>query len=176
LFIVIEPKPFFDLLKPKFKLKPILLIIVVVILLCPFVGILARFINHLFFNHNIRYLYDYADSSHPVLYAYIFVSLIPGIVEEFMFRGIMFNALLHLTRPKITILITAVTFSFIHFSFISLFWLIPFGLFLGYLRYRYRTLLYSIMCHILYNALVISNELLFWLYNLTEKFWNSFCE
>jgi uncharacterized protein len=161
IFIVLDPKPFFLLLFTRFKIKPFLLIFGFVIILYPIVHFFVHFINTSLYNVDFRYTDSYFNTQHPILYAYLFVSVAPGIIEEFMFRGIMFNQLLFLTSPKFTILITAVTFSFAHFSFVSLFWLIPFGLFLGYLRYRYRTMLYGIFCHMLYNAIVVSIELLY---------------
>jgi len=158
-FIVIDPKPFFALLVTRFRFRPFLQIFGFILVLFPIVHYSVHFINTSLFKIDYRYVDSYFNTSHPVFYAFLFVSLIPGVIEEFMFRGIMFNQLLFLTSPKFTILITAITFSFAHFSFISLFWLFPFGLFLGYLRYRYRTILYGIFCHMLYNAIVVAVEL-----------------
>jgi len=159
-FVIIDPKPFFILIYPKFNLKPLLIILGFIVIFFPTVTIIVNFINSQLTNLNFQYTDQYFNTSHPILFAYLFTSVLPGILEEFMFRGIMFNQLLFLTNPKMTILITAITFSFVHFSFLALLWLIPFGIFLGYLRFRYRTMLYSIFCHMLYNAVIITSEII----------------
>jgi len=100
-------------------------------------------------------------TSNGLFFGLMFVSVMPGLFEELLFRGILFNHLLKLTRPKSVILITGILFAFVHFHILSLLWLAPMGLFLGYLRFRYRSIVYCILFHMTYNAAVFFIDIYF---------------
>lgn len=99
--------------------------------------------------------YLFIDSPAPLLLALISTAVFPAIFEEIAFRGVLFNMLEPFAGKTPTIFITAIMFSTIHFSLISLLWLFPIGLLFGYLRARHNTLWYGIIGHFLYNGSVV---------------------
>jgi membrane protease YdiL (CAAX protease family) len=120
------------------------------------VVVLGNFLNQVFELEFSEHFEVFAGNS--FLLGILFISFLPALLEETLFRGLLFNNLLRFTRPKNVILITGILFSFVHFSFISLIWLFPLGLILGYFRYRYRTIWYAVMFHMMYNASVLLFE------------------
>jgi len=85
--------------------------------------------------------------------------VLPAVVEEVVYRGCVQGQLTRVLRPQAAWLLTAVVFAASHHSFISLLWLLPFGLYLGYLRARYRSLWLPMLAHGWYNALVLLVDL-----------------
>jgi uncharacterized protein len=126
-------------------------------------GFLVKVTGAVEINYYTRYL---TGTRHVYLLEILFVSILPGLLEEFLFRGILFSHLLKLTTPKVTIAITAILFAFVHFSMLSLLWLVPIGLVLGYLRYRYRSVFYSIFFHVFYNACAFFVQMAFFKLNI----------
>lgn len=160
-FAALDFKGFAGLFRFTFNIKPVLQIIFATPLLAVVVVIVANILGTLTGVENESYYVGYLlNTPNMYLYGIVFVALLPGLLEEFLFRGILFNHLLKLTTPRITILITAVLFAFIHFSVFSLLWLLPIGLVLGYFRFRYRSIFYSVFFHIFYNASVFFVEMI----------------
>jgi len=159
-FAILDIRGFLQLFRITFHYRPILLIIFIAPVLALCVNYAANFLNNLAGYKSEDYYISYQNNTSNVyLYGIIFISLMPGFIEEFLFRGILFNHLLRLTSPKSTILVSSILFSFIHFSIFSLLWLFPIGLFLGYLRFRFRTIWYSIFFHVSYNASIYLLEI-----------------
>lgn len=103
-------------------------------------------------SHNIR------SGADLVLGLCVWAAL-PALVEEIAYRGYLQAQLTRALRPQAAWLVTAVVFAASHHSFISLLWLVPFGLYLGYLRTRYRSLWLPMLAHGWYNALVLLVDL-----------------
>lgn len=89
------------------------------------------------------------------LLASLSVAVFPAITEELAFRGILFSQLEQLTTPMATIAVTGFLFAWTHFSFISLFWLVPAGIFFGWMRWRYKTIWYGVACHFAHNMTLV---------------------
>lgn len=158
-FLTFEWDSFKPLLKFKFKITPVLHILILAPALAVCVIWLSDTIQKHFDIVTLSYIDQYrAETKHVYTIGLLFVSIIPGLLEEALFRGILFNYLLRFTRPKNVILITGILFSFVHFSFLSVLWLLPIGIVLGYFRYRYRSLWYAVAFHMLYNASVFMLE------------------
>lgn len=104
-------------------------------------------------SNNYFSAYLYLDN--PLAWSIFFIAILPPIFEELAFRGYLFNQLKKITSEKITIIATASLFALVHFSFISILWIFPFGVFLGYLRKRYNTLWLSMMVHFIHNLIVL---------------------
>ncbi len=105
------------------------------------------------FSENIYF--DYIDYPYPMLLSLFFWAILPAIFEELGFRGFLFGKLEEMTSVKMTIFLTAFIFAIIHLSIISLFWIFPFGLLLGYLRYKYQSLWPGILIHLFHNSLIV---------------------
>jgi len=143
------------------KLNNLILLIVCVALpiLASMVYFFTDFINQYFFELiQMSYYEHFIYSPAPLLLSIVSIALMPAIFEEITFRGIIFNQLVKLTSLKSSILISAILFTILHFSLISILWIFPLGLLFGYLRARYRTLWFGILAHFIYNSSVILIE------------------
>jgi membrane protease YdiL (CAAX protease family)/ribosomal protein S27AE len=89
-----------------------------------------------------------------------FTAVFPALFEELGYRGYLLQTLLKATDTQQAIYISAFLFAIIHLSFISLFWLIPFALFLGYTRVRENTIWYGVFFHFCFNLTACLMELL----------------
>ena len=92
----------------------------------------------------------------PVV-AVISVCLVPGICEEILFRGIVQTRLSGLLGARNSLIVTSVVFAAIHFNPLG-FWgyLLPLGLYLGWLRHRTGSIYPSIVAHFCHNAAVLA--------------------
>lgn len=97
----------------------------------------------------------YSEFPNSLFWVVIFYVIIPPIFEELAFRGFLFNQLLQISNWKVTVFATALIFALIHFSFLSLLWIFPFGIILGYLRYKYETLILGMVIHLIHNLIVV---------------------
>ena len=88
------------------------------------------------------------------------ISLLPGIVEEVGFRGIIQSLLARITGAREAWLIQAALFSILHLSPLMFPDHFLMGLCLGYLRSRSRSLYPGIALHASWNALVLVQEVL----------------
>jgi membrane protease YdiL (CAAX protease family) len=105
-------------------------------------------------------LYLYAGHKAWVAIKVVFFTAItPALFEEIGFRGYLLNALLKITDGPQAIYISAFLFAILHLSFLSLFWLIPFAIFIGYLRLKENTLWYGIFFHFAFNLTACIFEL-----------------
>lgn len=161
IFVSLDVKSFLKVFRKPYKIKPFVQILVGAPVVALIVIYLAHYIN-LFFGLTTPKYYEVYGTFTPntYMYGFFFVAILPGFIEEFLFRGILFNYLIKLTSPKLTILITTILFAFIHFSFLSIIWLFTIGLYLGYLRFRYRTIWYGILFHVLYNGSIYFLEII----------------
>jgi membrane protease YdiL (CAAX protease family) len=94
------------------------------------------------------------------IFVIFFTAIMPALFEELGYRGYMLQTLLKVAEPDQAIYISAFLFAIIHMSFISLFWLIPFALFLGFVRIKEGTLWYGILIHFCFNLTACMFELL----------------
>ncbi len=77
--------------------------------------------------------------------------LIGPILEEILFRGIVFNQLLEFNSEKKSIFLTTLIFSLIHGNILSILYTFIVGYFLNIIYLRERTLKASILFHITIN-------------------------
>lgn len=144
------------LLKIKaLKIRIVIKVIILSISFALFISFIFTLLVNLFEINKINYFSEFINSKYKFLFTVTSVSILPGIFEEFAFRGVMFNYTKKIADLKPTIIITSIAFALLHFSFISFLWIIPIGLYLGFLRAKHRTLLYGIIFHILYNFSIL---------------------
>ncbi|BAU54821.1 CPBP family intramembrane glutamic endopeptidase [Mucilaginibacter gotjawali] len=89
-----------------------------------------------------------------------FTAIAPAIFEELGYRGYLLQTLLKIADKEQAVYITSFLFAIIHMSFLSLFWLIPFALFLGFVRIKENTLWYGVFFHFCFNLTACIFELL----------------
>lgn len=85
------------------------------------------------------------------------IAVLPGILEEIIFRGGLQNILVRWFKgPWIAIILTAVIFSAIHLSFYGFFVRFALGMFLGLIFYYSGSLWLSILFHFLFNGVQVT--------------------
>lgn len=117
------------------------------------IDIINKFIDADFISDNYYAKYLYTET--PLFWSVVFLAILPPIFEELAFRGYLFSELIKISSIKVTIVITSFLFALIHLSMISFLWIFPFGIFLGYLRWRYNTLLIPMLIHFIHNLTVV---------------------
>jgi len=147
-----EIKKLFELRQMNKKLVYILSIIALV-----YAFVVGKFVT--FMKETFQYIYI-KNYSETLIYSIFLSAVLPSLFEELAFRGVFFNALSKITSEKSVIIITTFLFAMFHFSVISILWIFPLGYFLGYLRAKYNTLIYSVYLHFLYNLNVCIFEYL----------------
>lgn len=79
------------------------------------------------------------------------VSLTPGFVEEFFFRGMLLSGYKEKLSPKVTIVVTALLFAMFHFTIQN--FMLPFflGLILAWMVYKTGSIIPSMIAHASFN-------------------------
>ncbi len=98
--------------------------------------------------------YLFEDTSHPLMWAILFICVQPALFEEVAFRGFLYSNLEKVASAKSAIYITAFIFGIIHLAVISMLWLVPGGLIFAFMRMKYKTLWYGIVGHFTYNFVI----------------------
>ena len=147
---------FHSQLRPLFSLKTIKLGLLALTVLCAMIGsvvvsVVADIINISISDDVFYSTYLFEDTSHPFLFAVLFIAVHPAVFEEVAFRGFMYTNVSRITTPRSAIYITGFVFGIIHLAIISLLWLVPIGLIFAWLRWKYNTLWYGIVGHFVYN-------------------------
>jgi len=86
----------------------------------------------------------------------IFICVMPAIVEEIGFRGIIQDQLERAVSPGIAISVGSLAFSAAHFSILSAPYLALVGGLLGWMKWKSGSLYPSMLAHFLHNFIVVS--------------------
>lgn len=97
-------------------------------------------------------LIDYLRKGNVAI-VFISVVLLGPIIEEVIFRCIVFSELSKITTIKKTIVIQAVLFSLFHANLYQLLYTFLIGILLGYILYKTKNLLVTIVAHMVNNLL-----------------------
>jgi membrane protease YdiL (CAAX protease family) len=112
----------------------------------------VKWLNRTLFD-TASYYYDaFRHLKYAKLVTVLAVALQPAIFEELAFRGVLQQGLYKVADTKQAVFIAAFLFSLLHMSFVSFFWLLPFALWLGYVRIKEETLWYGVVIHFCFNA------------------------
>lgn len=100
---------------------------------------------------------DAWDSSRAAAFAanFVVVAVVAPIVEELTYRGLGFAAVQQFFGGGVAVVVTAVAFGLAHGLVIALPVLTIFGLILGWLRLRTKSLYPSIILHALFNGVAL---------------------
>ena len=85
------------------------------------------------------------------LWAMVATVAVAPVVEEFIFRGFMFERLSRVFSPRMTIFLTALAFGLVHMNLIQSSYAFLVGLVFGYFRAKYEDLWGCILFHIFAN-------------------------
>ena len=93
---------------------------------------------------------------------FLVVAILPAIGEELVFRGLIQTELMRAVRnPHVSILITSVLFSAIHFQFLGFVPRMLIGMFLGYLYFWSGNLWVPVIAHFFNNGIQLVGLYLF---------------
>ena len=95
-------------------------------------------------------VYRLAEEYNVFLSLFIVSVLIP-IIEEIIFRGFFYDTVKLLSNDKVAIIFTSIAFAIAHVDFRQALYALFAGIFLAYIRYKYRRLIYTILLHLLMN-------------------------
>ena len=95
-------------------------------------------------------MYKLAQEYNIYLSLFIVSVLIP-IIEELLFRGFFYDAAKILSNDVVAIIFTSFAFAIAHFEFRQSLYAFFAGLFLGYIKYKYKNIIYTIITHLLMN-------------------------
>jgi uncharacterized protein len=112
----------------------------------------VKWLNKTIFDTESYYYFAFSHLKYARLITILTVALQPAIFEELAFRGVMQEGLNKITDTKQAIFISAFLFTLLHMSFISFFWLMPFALWLGYVRMKEDTIWYGVIIHFCFNT------------------------
>jgi membrane protease YdiL (CAAX protease family) len=157
LYILVICKNYFNsLFMSKIELKTTLIIALISAVFALMILSLQEYLFGLF-DRKVPTEYGAYLSDYSVLIGFVFYAALPAIFEEIFFRGLIFDKLKFIYSTKNAIIISSILFYLIHLvfgTFLSFLYIIPLGLFLGYLRNRYNNLIYPIVCHFFYNLII----------------------
>ncbi|MBR2714835.1 MAG: CPBP family intramembrane metalloprotease [Ruminococcus sp.] len=99
------------------------------------------------------------DNALDVILFYVTVAVIPALVEEFAFRGVILGVLRKYS-DSLAILVSGITFGVMHGNFTQIPFAFIVGLVLGYIAVKTNSLLPGIIIHFLNNATSVTLTLL----------------
>ncbi|MBC6109339.1 CPBP family intramembrane metalloprotease [Pedobacter sp. CCM 8938] len=136
---------------PSFSLQKLAGLIIATILASIVVTFLVDHLNRDILNKELSYYSIFEFHKYGTYLMFASMALYPAIFEELAYRGYLMQKLLTVVDEKEAIYISSILFFIIHFSFLSIFWLLPFALFLGYLRIKTKTIWYGVFVHFFFN-------------------------
>jgi uncharacterized protein len=82
----------------------------------------------------------------------LFIAIVPGIVEELLFRGYVQGRLLERWSPWVAITVTSLLFAIVHVQPHHVVAVFPIGLWLGVVAWKSGSVIPSILCHAFING------------------------
>src|SRR5581483_781925 len=83
----------------------------------------------------------------------LFAVTVPAVVEEAFFRGYLQRRLLRRLRPGVALPVATAAFAAFHLQPHHVLSVVPIGLWLGYLAWRFGSIWPGVLAHGLYNAI-----------------------
>ncbi|MEO8710955.1 MAG: type II CAAX endopeptidase family protein [Parafilimonas sp.] len=123
------------------------------------INIIITKLNFSFFGTDTSYYGRYSIYAMPALVMVYSIALYPAIFEELAFRGVLYNYLNTFLDERLVVIVTGFIFGIMHLSFISLFWLVPFGILVGAMRKRFGTIWYGVIFHFTFNLVAVLFDL-----------------
>jgi membrane protease YdiL (CAAX protease family) len=143
-------RPF--LLWKSFNILKLIVYSLAAVVFAIIVNVIVTWLNKSMFGIEAYYYEVFRHLKYAKLITILMIAVSPAIFEELAFRGVIQSGLSRMIEPQQTIYLTAFLFAILHMSFFSLFWLIPFAVFLSYVRNKENTLWYGVIMHFVFNA------------------------
>ena len=152
----------------KLKLKDNIIIIILGVTICLVFNIIVYYLNSIF-----NFTNNYEISNIPIIVQIICSGICGPILEETVFRGIVYNKLKAFNKKNIAIILTSIIFCLFHTDIVNAIYAFIVSFILIYLYDTYKTLKAPVLMHISLNItiilmlnLIIKNYLIFNLYLL----------
>lgn len=153
IFIAFVWKDIKHLLRWKsFTVPKALVYSVAAVLVAFVVNFLVGLTNKFIFEEDVYFYFSFGHLAYPKLAMLFMVALMPAVFEELAYRGLILEGLFRIIDEKQAVFISAFLFAVIHMSFISFFWLLPFAIWLGNVRWKENTIWYGVLIHFFFNA------------------------
>lgn len=161
IFVILYSKSIFKS-KSRFNFKPqILLYYIPPIIL----GIVSNYLVNI-----IKIVYNDKEyirsqtiiNSQPILMIVITTILISPLLEEIVFRGVLFEEIRNNIDSKYAIIISAILFAIIHGNITQGIYALIVGLYLGYLKSKFDNIIIPITVHILMNIVALVMRYVIW--------------
>ena len=136
----------------NFSFKRLLLYIIIAVLASIAVQLFVGLLNRSLFDKEYYYYFAFSDTKYPILFMLLMISLQPAIIEELGYRGLIMSQLSEIIDSKQVIFISAFVFALIHLNIFSIIWILPFALFLGYVKVKENTIWYGVVIHFMFNT------------------------
>lgn len=110
--------------------------------------------NIVFYNLNniIHFTNNFDGSNLPIIVLFISSGIIGPILEELLFRGIVYNKLKEFNKPMKSIVLTSIIFGVIHFNLLNTVYAFGVSFILIYLYEKYKTIKAPILMHVCLNT------------------------
>lgn len=106
--------------------------------------------------NNLYHITNMYDGSNINIFILVLSSGIIGpIIEELLFRGIVYNELKEITKPMKAIIFTSILFSLFHSNIIDMIYAFGVSFMFIYLYEKYKDLKYSIVMHMSLNITIL---------------------
>ncbi|MFH0990511.1 MAG: type II CAAX endopeptidase family protein [bacterium] len=96
-----------------------------------------------------------AESIPELLFVLLIVAIVPGIIEELLFRGVIQSSFERRMSPLAAAAFAGAIFGAFHFNPIDIVPLMLLGCYFGILRWRSRSIILAMTAHFLNNALAV---------------------
>jgi membrane protease YdiL (CAAX protease family) len=96
-----------------------------------------------------------ADSPLELLTVILVVAIVPSVIEELLFRGLIQKVFERLMSPIVSAVLAGTIFGLYHLNFFEIVPLVCLGVFFGLLRYRSQSLLLPIAAHFFNNLMAV---------------------
>jgi len=123
------------------------------------INIIVIKLNFSFFRTDTSYYTRFSVYAMPAAVMIYSIAVNPAIFEELAFRGVLYHYLDTFLNERLVVVVTGFAFAMMHLSFISLFWLVPFGIFVGAMRKRFGTIWYGVIFHFIFNLIAVLFDL-----------------
>lgn len=136
--------------KNSFKIKNIFIPATFGITICLIYNIILFQLNNIFY-----FTTKFEVNSIPIIVQIICSGILGPILEELLFRGIVYNKLKEFNKPMASIIISSVIFSLFHINIIDFIYAFGVSFILIYMYEKYKTLKAPIITHICLNTTII---------------------
>jgi len=143
---------FKDNTKRRFKKKSYSHFLIVLLLIFLFISAVNASSAFFLVDYPIQKQIDLIkNEQHISIVHFLSITFIAPVIEELYFRGILLTQLKQKYTYLISIILSSLLFSFIHFNILSFPTLLSLGISLSFLRIWFNSLLIPIFGHIIFN-------------------------